>query len=73
MIPLFANVAEELALALKLIYAFGVEFIEVDPVTMAIDQQIIVHEVERAYAEPHDDREAMLAHVCEVMKPDPLF
>ena len=68
---LFRNVADELAHALNMNYAYGVEFVEVDPVTMGIDQQVIVREVQEAYAEPHDDREAMIAHVREVMKPDP--
>ncbi len=68
---LFRNVADELAHALNMNYAYGVEFVEVDPVTMGIDQQVIVREVADAYAEPHDDREAMLAHVREVMQPDP--
>jgi len=68
---LFRNVAEELANGLGMNYAYGVEFIEVDPITMGIDQQIVVREVEDAYAEPHDDKAAMLAHVKEVMKPDP--
>jgi endonuclease/exonuclease/phosphatase family metal-dependent hydrolase len=68
---LFRNVADELAGALNMNYAYGVEFIEADPITMGLDQQVIVREVEEAYAEPHDDREAMLQHVREVMKPDP--
>src|ERR1700733_6668615 len=68
---LFRNVADELASALNMNYAYGVEFVEVDPITMGLDQQVIVHEVEEAYADPHDDREAMIAHVREVMKPDP--
>jgi len=68
---LFRNVADELAHALNMNYAYGVEFVEVDPITMGIDQQVVVREVEEAYAVPHDDREAMLAHVREVMKPDP--
>lgn len=63
--------AEELAGSLNMNYAYGVEFVEVDPITMGLDQQVIVREVEEAYAEPHDDREAMIAHVREVMKPDP--
>jgi endonuclease/exonuclease/phosphatase family metal-dependent hydrolase len=68
---MFRNVAQELAQALNMNYAYGVEFVEVDPVTMGIDQQVVVREVEDAYAEPHDDREAMLAHVRDVMTPDP--
>jgi hypothetical protein len=68
---MFRNVAEELAQALNMNYAYGVEFVEVDPITMGIDQQVIVREVEETYAEPNDDREAMIAHVREVMKPEP--
>jgi endonuclease/exonuclease/phosphatase family metal-dependent hydrolase len=68
---LFRNVADELARALNMNYAYGVEFVEVDPVTMGINQQVILREVEEAYAEPHDDREAMINRVREVMKPDP--
>lgn len=68
---LFRNVADELASALNMNYAYGVEFVEVDPITMGLDQQVVVHEVEEAYADPHDDRAAMLEHVREVMKPDP--
>ena len=68
---LFRNVADDLASALNMNYAYGVEFVEVDPITMGLDQQVIVREVEEAYADPHDDRDAMIAHVREVMKPDP--
>jgi endonuclease/exonuclease/phosphatase family metal-dependent hydrolase len=68
---LFRNVADELANALDMNYAYGVEFVEVDPITMGLDQQVIVREVEEAYADPQDDRAAMLAHVRQVMTPDP--
>jgi endonuclease/exonuclease/phosphatase family metal-dependent hydrolase len=68
---LFRNVAEELASALNMNYAYGVEFVEVDPITMGLDQQVIVREVEEAYADPRDGRDAMLQHVRDVMKPDP--
>jgi endonuclease/exonuclease/phosphatase family metal-dependent hydrolase len=68
---LFRNVAAELSDALGMNYAYGVEFVELDPITMGVDQQIVVKEVEEAYAEPHDDKDAMLAHVRDVMKPDP--
>ena len=67
---LFRNVAAELSEALEMNYAYGVEFVEVDPITMGIDQQVVVREVEEAYAEPHDDKAAMLQHVRDVMKPD---
>jgi endonuclease/exonuclease/phosphatase family metal-dependent hydrolase len=68
---LFRNVAAELASALNMNYAYGVEFVEVDPITMGLNQQVIVHEVEEAYADPNDDRAAMIAHVRQVMTPDP--
>jgi endonuclease/exonuclease/phosphatase family metal-dependent hydrolase len=67
----FRNVAAELADALGMNYAYGVEFVEVDPITMGIDQQVIVREVEQAYAEPHQDRDEMLAYVKKIMAPDP--
>ncbi len=41
----FRNVAAELADALGMNYAYGVEFVEVDPITMGIDQQVVVQEV----------------------------
>ncbi len=68
---LFRNVAAELASDLNMNYAYGVEFVEVDPITMGLDQQVIVHEVADAYKDPDDDRQAMLDHVRQVMTPDP--
>jgi endonuclease/exonuclease/phosphatase family metal-dependent hydrolase len=68
---LFRNVAAELADGLGMNYAYGVEFVEVDPITMGIDQQVIAREVEGAYAEPDDSRLKMIEHVKQVMKPDP--
>ena len=68
---LFRNVAAELADRLGMNYAYGVEFVEVDPITMGIDQQVIVREVAEAYADPHDSRAEMIEHVKQVMKPDP--
>lgn len=67
----FRNVAAELAEALGTNYAYGVEFVEVDPITMGIDQQVAVREVEETYSEPHHDREEMLAYVKQIMTPDP--
>ena len=69
---LFRNVAADLADALEMNYAYGVEFVEVDPITMGIDQQVIVQEVAEAYAEPHEDKSEMIEHVKQVMKPDPV-
>jgi endonuclease/exonuclease/phosphatase family metal-dependent hydrolase len=68
---LFRNVAEELANDLNMNYAYGVEFVEVDPLTMGLDQQVVAKEVEEAYKDPQDDHEAMLAHVKQIMTPDP--
>jgi len=68
---LFRNVAAELANDLDMNYAYGVEFVEVDPLTMGLDQQIVAREVEEAYKDPHDDHAAMLAHVKAIMTPDP--
>ena len=67
----FRNVAAELADALGMNYAYGVEFVEVDPITMGIDQQVIVQEVEDAYKQPNQDRDEMLAYVKKIMTPDP--
>ncbi len=68
---LFRNVADELASALNMNYAYGVEFVEVDPLTMGLEQQVVAREVEDAYKEPNDDRAGMLARVKEIMTPDP--
>ena len=68
---LFRNVAAELADALRMNYAYGVEFVEVDPVTMGIDQQVVVREVKEAYGEPAQNKTEMLEHIKQVMKPDP--
>ncbi len=68
---LFRNVADELASALNMNYAYGVEFVEVDPLTMGLDQQVVAREVEDAYKEPDDDRKAMLERVKQIMTPDP--
>ena len=68
---LFRNVAAELADALRMNYAYGVEFVEVDPVTMGIDEQVVVREVKETYAEPGQSKSDMIEHVKQVMKPDP--
>jgi endonuclease/exonuclease/phosphatase family metal-dependent hydrolase len=68
---LFRNVAAELADALRMNYAYGVEFVEVDSVTMGIDQQVVVREVKETYGEPGQSKAEMLEHVKQVMKPDP--
>ena len=68
---LFRNVAAELADALAMNYAYGVEFVEVDPVTMGIDDQVVLREVKEAYVEPRQSKAEMLEHVRQIMKPDP--
>lgn len=66
----FRNVASALADALGMNYAYGVEFVEVDPITIGIDQQVVLREVEEAYAEPQQDRAEMIAYVKQIMTPD---
>ena len=68
---LFRNVAAELADALHMNYAYGVEFVEIDPVTMGIDEQVVVREVKETYAEPGETKSEMLDHIKQVMKADP--
>jgi hypothetical protein len=68
---LFRNVAAELAAALRMNYAYGVEFVEVDPITMGIDQQVVVREVKETYGEPAQNKTEMLEHVKQVMTPEP--
>lgn len=67
----FRNVASELANALKMNYAYGVEFVEVDPITMGLDQDVLIREVKEAYAEPGDNPSEAIERVKQVMKPDP--
>ena len=52
-------------------YAYGVEFVEVDPLTMGLDTQVFAEEVEEADTEPGESKSAMLEHVEQIMKPDP--
>ncbi len=68
---LFRNVAAELAGALGMNYAYGVEFVEVDPITMGIDQQLVLREVEQAYTETGESKTEIIEHVKQIMKPDP--
>ncbi|HEX4748879.1 MAG TPA: endonuclease/exonuclease/phosphatase family protein [Bryobacteraceae bacterium] len=67
----FRNVAADLANACGMNYAYGVEFVEVDPITMGINQQVAIQEVQEAYSEPGKDRDEMLAYVKQIMTPDP--
>lgn len=68
---LFRNVAAELADGLRMNYAYGVEFVEVDPVTMGIDDQVVLREVKETYADTVESKAEMIDHVKRVMKPDP--
>ena len=47
---LFRNVAAQLASAFGMNYAYGVEFVEVDPITMGLDQHVLIREVEETYS-----------------------
>ena len=68
---LFRNVAADLAEGLGMNYAYGVEFVEVDPITMGIDQQVMLREVDQAYREPGESKKEMLEYVKQIMTPDP--
>ena len=68
---LFRNVGEELAKALTMNYCYGVEFVEVDPVTMGLDQDVMIREVKETYAEPDDNRSDIVERVKQIMAPDP--
>jgi endonuclease/exonuclease/phosphatase family metal-dependent hydrolase len=68
---LFRNVAAELASVLNMNYAYGVEFVEVDPITMGLDPDVMIQEVKETYAEPDDKKSDIIERVKEVMKPDP--
>lgn len=67
----FRNVAKELAEALGMNYAWGAEFVEVDPLTMGIDQHLVIQEVEDTYKDQVQEKEQILDYIRGVMKPDP--
>jgi endonuclease/exonuclease/phosphatase family metal-dependent hydrolase len=69
---LFRNVAADMAEKLGMNYAYGVEFVEVDPTTMGIDEQVALREVEQTYATPDDSKTEMIERVRQVMRPDPV-
>jgi len=69
---LFRNVAAEMAERLGMNYAYGVEFVEVDPTTMGIDEQVVLREVEQTYATPDDSKTEMIERVRQIMQPDPV-
>ena len=68
---LFRNVTAELAEACQMNYAYGVEFVEVDPATMGLEQQVVMREVEHAYMRPGVSKSEMLDYVKKIMTPDP--
>lgn len=68
---LFRNVAAELAQATGMNYAYGVEFVEVDPITMGLDQKTIAQEVEETYTGPGDSKQEALDEIQKVMQPTP--
>jgi hypothetical protein len=68
---MFRNVADELAGALKMNYAYGVEFVEVDPITMGLDQDVIIREVKETYSDPGNTQAEVMDRIKEVMQPNP--
>ena len=68
---LFRNVGADMAEKLGMNYAYGVEFVEVDPITMGIDEQVALREVEQTYATPDDSKTEMIERVRQIMRPDP--
>ena len=68
---LFRNVADELAGSLNMNYAYGVEFVEVDPITMGIDHSVMAQEVVEAYAPPGGSHAEAMARAHQIMQPDP--
>jgi hypothetical protein len=68
----YRNVAGELAAALQMNYAYGVEFVEVDPITMGLEEHPIVAVAERADdAGQREQTRAMLEHLQRDMRADP--
>lgn len=67
----FRNVAKELAEALNMNYAWGAEFVEVDPITMGIDQHLVIQEVEETYKDRAQEKQDIVNYIRGVMKPDP--
>lgn len=67
----FRNVAKDLADALGMNYAWGAEFVEVDPITMGIDQHLVIQEVEERYKDEAGQKQEILNYIHDIMKPDP--
>ena len=67
----YRNVAGELASALQMNYVYGVEFVEVDPITMGLEEHPIVAVAERTDEPAHRDQAAMLEHLRRDMRADP--
>src|SRR4030095_8803297 len=68
---LFRNVAAELAEECGMNYAYGVEFVEVDPATMGLEPQVVMREVEHTYTRPGVSKEEVRAQISQIMHPDP--
>jgi endonuclease/exonuclease/phosphatase family metal-dependent hydrolase len=74
---MFRNVAAELAGALHMNYAYGVEFVEVDPITMGLERDVVVQEVRDSWHPAAGDaggqrnQEEMLDWLQRVMTPEP--
>jgi len=66
----FRNVADELARALGMNYAFGAEFVEVDPLTMGLDQRHLDPDLRRACARAGDSKHDAEERARAAMKPD---
>jgi endonuclease/exonuclease/phosphatase family metal-dependent hydrolase len=67
----FRNVAKELAEALGMNYAWGLEFVEVDPLTMGIDQHLVIQEVAETYRDHATEKQEVLDYIHDIMRPDP--
>lgn len=67
----FRNVAKELAEALGMNYAWGLEFVEVDPLTMGIDQHLVIQEVEETYRDQAKEKQEILDYIHDIMRPNP--
>jgi endonuclease/exonuclease/phosphatase family protein len=68
----FRNVAAELADACGMNYTYGVEFVEIDPATMGLEPQVVMREVEHTYTRPGISKEEVMAHIRQIMTPDPV-
>jgi endonuclease/exonuclease/phosphatase family metal-dependent hydrolase len=67
----FRDVAGELAAALDMNYAYGVEFVEVDPRTMGLDSHHLNLDFPAACVLPGETRAEALQRLREALQPDP--